>query len=479
MFNDGATLESYLGYTEADLQLPGKLDEAMFEEYENTGEAKESEGPWQYSGRYSQIYFANVKYNKTAGPWEVTPLLYLNKWNHRHPVTGRINEADTYTYGADLQVNHNHHFDTATGVLTFGATGRWDDQKTDYYRYADLSTTPSGRIIQVRSDRKGNWTESQDRRVDLYGVYAQESFRPTDRWIVDAGLRYDEIKMKISGTRVEEYSYSAGQYVPASDPEDVNKTFTGLSPRIGLTYKITKGWNVYASYAKGLQAPTEGEISDNPDLDPVTVQNYEIGLKARAHSFMFDAAVYFSPVQDEVVQVIGPSGESDYVNSGETKKRGFEFSGAWQVPWKSLKGLEIGASYAYSDYTFKEFTEPVRSGPTVINQDRSGNRLPFVPQHQYSFYGRYRHFSGVSLKLETFSWGSYYMDNANTEKYEGYGFATNAMLGYERGPWRLSLNLENLFDSRYAVEALKDTQGDKQFTPAAPRTFMLQLVYNF
>ena len=479
MFDDGATLESYLGYTEANLQLPGKLDEAMFEEYENTGKAMETDGPWQYSGRYSQIYFANVKYTKTTGPWEFKPLLYLNRWTHLHPVTGRINEADTYTFGADLQVNHNHRFDTASGVLTFGVTGRWDDQKTDYYRYADLSTIPSGRITQVLSDRKGDWIESQDRRAELYGVYGQESIRATDRWIVDAGLRYDEVKMEITGTRIEEYSYSAGQYIPSQYTEDIGKAFKDFSPRLGVTYKITEGLNVYASYAKGIQTPTESEISDNPELDPVSVQNYEIGLKGRMPNFTFDTAVYYAPVQNEVVQVIGTDGESDYVNSGETEKRGFEFSGAWHAPWKSLKGLEIGASYAYCDYTFKQFSEPVRIGPVVVNQDRSGNRLPFIPLHQYSFYGRYRHFSGISLKLETFTWGSYYMDNANTEKYAGYAFVTNVMLGYERGPYHLSANVDNLFDSRYAVEAQKDTQGDKNYSPAAPRTFMVRLDYHF
>jgi iron complex outermembrane recepter protein len=479
MLEDGSTLESYFGYTEADLQLPGKLDETMFEEYENSGEAMETEGPWQYSGRYSKIFFVNAKYTKTIGPWEVIPLLYLNKWTHLHPVTGRINEADTNTFGADLQVNHHHRFDTASGVLTFGGTGRWDDQKTDYFRYADYATAPGGRITEVLSDRKGDWIESQDRWVELYGLYVQESIRPTDRWIVDAGLRYDAVKMEITGTRIEAYSYSTGQYIPAQDPEDVKKTFTGLSPRLGITYKITEGLNVYASYSEGLQTPTEGEISDNPALDPVSVQNYEIGLKGRSEHFRFDTALYYSPVENEVVQVIGPDGQSDYVNSGETEKRGVELSGEWLAPWTSLKGLEIGAAYSYTDYTFKEFSEPVRTGPTVINMDRSGNSLPFIPLHQYSFYGRYRHCSGVTLKLEAFTWGSYFMDNANTEKYDGYEFTTNAMVSYENGPCRLSLNVDNLFDDRYAVEAQKDTQGVRRYTPAAPRTFMVRLDYHF
>lgn len=479
MFEDGSTLESYFGYTEADMQLPGKLDESQFKEYENTGRARETEGPWQHSGRDSEIFFVNAKYTKELGPWEFKPLLYLNQWTHLHPITGRINEADTWTFGGDLQVNRSRLLAGMKSTLTFGVTGRWDDQETEYYRYADFSTTSGGRIRQVLSDRKGAWIESQDRKVDLYGFYVQESIRPTDRWIVDLGLRYDEIRMDITGERIEEYSYSRGQYLPADDPDDVDKTFSDFSPRIGVSYQLSEWFHIYGNVSQGIQTPTESEIGENPDLDPVTVQNYELGLKARTPQWSFDSAVYYSPVKDEVVQVIGQGGDSEYVNSGETDKRGFEFTGSWRPPWQSLEGLEIGASYSYTDYTFDEFTEPVRAGAEVVNMDRSGNTLPFIPTHQYSLYGLYRHSSGVKCKLETFSWGSYYMDNANTEEYGGYDFVANAMVGYEKGPFEVYLNVDNLFDKQYAVEVEKDTQGVKRYTPAAPRIFFVRLAYHF
>lgn len=479
MFDDESTLETYVGVTSADIQLPGKLNEGQFATYQMTGEAMETDGPWQYSGRYSDVLFVNAKYTKEVGPWEFKPILYLNKWTHEHPITGRINDADTNTFGAELQVNRDHRLADMEGILTFGATGRWDDQETEYFRYADFATTQRGRITEVLSDRKGDLIETQDRRVDLYGVYVQESLRPTERWILDMGLRYDLIQMDITGTRTEEYSYSLGRYIPAEDPDDVRKTFDGFSPRIGITYLFTEWLNLYTNFSQGIQTPTEGEISENPDLNIVTVQNYELGVKARTRSWMFDSAVYYSPVEDEVVQVIGPGGDSQYVNSGKTEKRGFEFSGTWYPPWQALNGLEFGAGYSYTNYTFEEFTEPVRMGFEVVNMDRSGNSLPFIPAHQYSFYGRYLHASGVKFKLETFSWGSYYVDNANTEKYEGYDFATNAMIGYERGPYKISLNVDNIFDNYYAVEVEKDTQGVKRYSPAAPRTFIVQLSYTF
>jgi iron complex outermembrane receptor protein len=53
------------------------------------------------------------------------------------------------------------------------------------------------------------------------------------------------------------------------------------------------------------------------------------------------------------------------------------------------------------------------------------------------------------------------------------------MIGFEKGKYDLSLIVENLFDKRYAVEVTKDTSGEKDYTPAAPRFVMARLTYKF
>ena len=53
------------------------------------------------------------------------------------------------------------------------------------------------------------------------------------------------------------------------------------------------------------------------------------------------------------------------------------------------------------------------------------------------------------------------------------------MLGYEMGHHSLTLNVENLTDKRYAVEAKKDTSGGVTYTAASPRLVMLTYRYDF
>jgi iron complex outermembrane receptor protein len=255
---------------------------------------------------------------------------------------------------------------------------------------------------------------------------------------------------------------------------DISKSYNAISPRIGVSWEMLKDVHLFTNASTGIQTPTDSELSTNPDLSLVKVQSYELGVKTRGRTWALDASVYFSPVQDEVVKVVDGY-DTTYVNAGETEKKGVEFAGSVKLPL----GFDLGATYTYTDYTFEEFSEPVRIGAKTIDIDRSGNTLPFVPANQYSLSAGYRHDYGFKAKVQTNTWGEYYMDNANTEKYEGYEFVTNLMLGFEKGNWDYTVNFDNLFDDLYSVETTKDTSGKVLYRPAAPRSVMLRVVYRF
>ncbi len=119
--------------------------------------------------------------------------------------------------------------------------------------------------------------------------------------------------------------------------------------------------------------------------------------------------------------------------------------------------------------SFEDFFELIRDGRNQVPVDRSGNQIPYIPKHQYSLSTGYTHPSGFKGRLQADTWGSYYMDNANTEKYDGYDFLTSLMLGYEKGPHQVALNVENLTDKQYATEVKKNTNGVKTYYGAAPR----------
>ncbi len=71
------------------------------------------------------------------------------------------------------------------------------------------------------------------------------------------------------------------------------------------------------------------------------------------------------------------------------------------------------------------------------------------------------------------------MDNANSETYKGYKFLTNLLIGYEKKGLDIGIDIQNLFDKRYAMEVTKEVGGTTQYRPGAPLTMMARVTYKF
>jgi iron complex outermembrane recepter protein len=470
---DDDVLENYLSYTQASLELPGSLvvnptkGIDQWQPYLDTGDVAVTADPWRNSGRDSKIVYVASKLRTSIGDFRLEPVIYFNKWSHFHPVTGKINEADTGVGGVDVPLSLEHNL----GTLTAGATFRFDHQASEAFTYADVAKNPTGRILYTLSDKEGTKMESYTRETWLGGVYGQESLRLGGRFIVDLGARVDKIRFSTVGTEWLTYDYTLGRWIPGAGAIDTTKSFTAFSPRFGVVADLGRRLHAYASIGTGVQTPTSDELTTNPELDLTRVRNYEVGLKGRGELFTFDLAVYSARVQDEVVRVVEGSGASAYVNAGSTAKDGAELSIS-ASPWRAV---DVGGQYSYSNYHFLDFSEPAGK----LNLDRSGNRLPYVPEHQYSVFASWRHRSGLSIRAAARTWGTYFVDNANSETYPGYDWSTDLTLGYAFGDLLAQVMVENLFDSRYAIEVQKDLTGAKQYSPTSPRALRLRLSYRF
>ena len=475
ILEDGSSLEGSISYTEADLQLPGSLTEAQF----HSDPSQLTDEPFRHSSRDSRIVFTSLKYEKEFDAFTLKPLVYFQDWHHLHPVPGKINDGGAEVYGMDLQGDLPHGLGSGSGLLTLGSSLQIDEASGEKYAYRDVDTAfspfpppGSSRIVATRSDRKGDLIQTDSETVLKWGLYAQESLRPTASWIIDLGLRFDHVSFDIDSEIDREYSYARGSYVPSNRTVDVDRSFDQLSPRIGALYKATPYLNFYGTISTGFQTPQASELDENPRLEPAVTVNYEAGAKIRTESgHSLDLALYHMDVSDEIVQTRLEDGDVAYHNAGESTRRGAEAT----LALRPLEGLEAVAVYTYSDYEFDRFMEPI-AGRVF---DRSGNQHPYIPRHQYSFSVRYRHRSGLRFVLNTSTWGDYYVDNANSETYTGYDFLTNALVGWKAGGWDVSFDVKNVFDKQYAMEVSKETRGDLMFRPGAPRTFFLKAQYTW
>ena len=483
IFDDESTFETELAYTESNVNLPASMTLDEFKEFKASGTQEDTSSQWQHSARDSKILSLNAKYEKEVGNITYKPRFYYNKWEHFHPVTGMINDSDdNQVYGTDLELNFNHSLFSNDAMLVAGVTAKRDITKdSKKYTYADYETknatgwpfTPY--ISRTLSKDKGDLAGTEDSDTKLYGIYLMETFKPIEDLSIDISARVDKLKFDISGNELIKYDYAKSNYDTGKGEYSLQKDFTLSSAKLGLNYRLTDYTNIYTSFAKANQAPTGSELEsasdDGIDLEKTNSINYEIGLKSRTNTYAYDMALYQNNVEDEIIQVKNANGQTVYSNAGETKKIGFEVSGIYNIN----KYLSFGANYAYSKFKFKTFEEQVRGA----SESRDGNVLPYIPKHQYSLFTTLNLDNGLKARLSTKTWGSYYMDNANTQKYEGYKFVTDLMVGYEKKDHSIQLNIKNLTNKYYAMEASKDVYGNETYKAASPRSFMLTYAYKF
>lgn len=482
IFDDESTIENELSYTESNLNLPASMTREEFEIFKQTGKQHDTSNQWQNSARDSKIVSLNSKYEKEVGNITYKPRFYFNSWEHYHPVTGLINDSDdNKVFGTDLEFNAAHKLFSKDAMFVGGVTLKMDktnDSKKYQYRDIQTQTVTSGwppssvtQIVKTLSNEKGALAGTEDSQTLLYGTYLMESFKVTDKLGFDISARVDKLKFDIDGNEITTYDYSTKSYKAGIGEYAIDNSFTLLSGKVGSTYAITDNTNIYTSIAGANQAPTTSELGENEDLEKSQSVNYEVGLKTRTDDYSSDLALFQNFVDDEIIQIKDANGDSIYDNAGKTDKKGLEYNLAYDL----TSSIQVGGAYAYSNFKFDTFNESVRG--SLVSRD--GNYMPFIPKNQYSLFAAYNLSNGFKTRVTARTYGSYYMDNANTQKYEGYDLITDFMVGYEKNSHNIQLNINNLFDKYYASEASKDVYGVESYKAASPRMTMLTYTYKF
>ncbi|MDG4811422.1 TonB-dependent receptor [Hydrogenovibrio sp. 3SP14C1] len=475
-FADDSTLETEISYQESNMQLPSSLNEDGFAYYKDTGETlndKDNTGSvWSQSARDSKTLFFNTRYKTDLGNGlKFNPQFYVNKWEHFHPVTGFINDSkNNYVLGTDLMFSRQHLAFGKPSSQVFGVTMRADIRdNSKKYKYQDITKIPSGRITLVSSDAKGDLAQVEDASSQLSGAYFQQTVSLTPDWTVEAGLRYDHLNMDISGQQYYAFDYASGGYKSGDGAYSYKASYDLFAPKVSANYALNQQSRLYGTVSGAQQAPTDSEVSVNyaygqaENLKASTALQYELGYKLNATRLATTVAVYQIDLTDEIVGV-KDGWTTYYVNAGKTQKRGAEVSASYRL----TPSVTVGGSAAWQNYEYLEYAD---SG-----NDYSGNNVRFIPEQQYNAFVGYQS-NGWQARMEALGFGSYYIDDANTEKYDGYHMVSNMMLGYEMKKHKLQLNVNNVFDMRYAEEVSKDTRGTYAYTPGAPRNIQLNYRY--
>ncbi len=192
----------------------------------------------------------------------------------------------------------------------------------------DLSDTP---YVFMQEGARSNWH-----------VFLQDSWNFAAHWELTAGLRYDH--------------YS-----------DFGAT---TNPRLALVHGITDDMTAKLLYGRAFRAPAFRELyalnnpvsQGNPDLEPETIETWELAFDWRIKENLHLASnLFYYQTKNKILFVPDPGFSSNTArNAGSQKGHGLEL----EARWKATARLSLLTNYAYQKSTDDTHDADAGNAPT-------------------------------------------------------------------------------------------------------------------
>ncbi len=480
VLNNGATLETVFSGSDIDQQTAGssKLSEDDYKHDPTKnyyGVSYRDVTALRLSTNYEQEYGNSLL---TITPYfRDNEMEYLPNWSFTYDPS--IKKTENQSFG--LMLKHRTDFEPYRTRLIVGMDYDYSPGSRKEHYFDSTKNADGIYDYYIKRDK------IYDYDVDYTGIspYIHVETSPVEQLRLTAGLRYDNVEYdydnNMSSGFFRYYPDSMRFSLKINRPDDDTVSFEHWSPKIGATWAFNKNLNGFISYRNSFRVPSEGQLfrpgsnQASLDLDPVEVDSYEIGLRGRLlHKLNFEASYYLMDKTDDLVTYEDPvTGERYTTNAGETRHKGFELGADYQFN----REWELAISYSWTKQTYEDWTEK--------GTDYSGNELPSAPNNLGNATLNYRpgFLNGGRMELEYSYMGSYYMDNLNTEKYNGHellNFRINHFVDMgNKDSLELYARVMNLTDETYATSASYNTYRGREFAPGMERTVYAGINYKF
>jgi iron complex outermembrane receptor protein len=204
-----------------------------------------------------------------------------------------------------------------------------------------------------------------------------------------------------------------------------------------VNYLFDNGFAPYIGWSQSFQ-PTVGTDFAGNAFVPTTGEQVEVGLKYQpANNRVLATLAVYELVQDNTL-VVDPNHTLYQIQQGETKVRGVELEGRWNVG----NGLSVYGAYTYTDSEVTKSTDPLSLG----------GEIPLQPENVASLGADYTitdgPLSGLGFGGGVRYTGEHYGDAYNLWQTPSYTLF-DASVHYDIGAWRLQLNAANVGDKEY------------------------------
>lgn len=289
---------------------------------------------------------------------------------------------------------------------------------------------------------------STSTRSTRYGGYLQDELALGTRWHVLAGLRWDGFK---------DEDRLGGNSVDGHD----------LSWRLGSTFTVRDGLNLYANVASGFvpQSAANQDHAAGGPFDAERSKQWEVGMKSLlAERVTLNMAAYRID-RSNIVQATGEviAGVNQLAALGLVRSTGMELDLLADVTDRWVVNL----TYAYNDARVKD------AGPNGIT-NASGDRFANAPRNTLGLWTRY----DLPALNSAIGFGADHvgerisLDGQNVKAYTVFDMSWKTTWKQ----WQFQANVKNLFDKVYAASGFIERNGH---FPGEPRRVYVQAGYAF
>ena len=444
---------SFLGiFTRLKAYIPSSLNE---NDYNNNPEKAAT--TWAASQGYESYdkWMIGLGYDhQFSEKWSLKSSLFSNFKDGYEARPFDILEDKTNSLGLRLHINYKDRLLSLPFEMSFGTELAAENYQYALFRNLYLSQPGQGSI-------QGDEFSAIEQKRNYINYFFQ-----AEVWL-SKNLHLE------TGIALNSTNYSLEDVFPTnSENQNNDYTFGAVwSPRIGFSYKVGKGKNIYTSVSKGFSVPSVAETltaegTINTSLKPETGWNYEIGFKGNwVENKLYTELIFFS-TQIENLLVARRTADDQYVgiNAGSSSHPGLEF----MVNYKLLETLEFQItpyfSAALNNFKFKDFVD--------ADADYSGNELTGVPDKQWNLGLDVNTKKGFGLNVSYLTVGKIPMNDSNTKYSDAFSLldikATYLFTILKVLKTELNAGINNALDEKYAASILPNAVG---FGAVPPRYY--------
>ena len=390
----------------------------------------------------------------------------------RDDVTGtlrvRNNRREYYSQGVQAVAAMQWPLGSLRQNVELGV--RFHQDEEDRFQEDDRFGIQSGRMYLVGSDAPGS-NANRIGEAKAVAVFVQNQM-VLGRWSVTPGLRFESIAFR-------------QQDFGRSDPTRGGATLivrehdlSVLIPGLGVNFEVTPRLGLFAGAHKGFAPPGPGS---DERTKPEQSVNLEAGFRYDASPSRLQIVGFFNDYDNLLGRdsaSSGGAGSGDLFNGGRVEVKGLEAS--FETDPGRLRSMTrsypLRVAYTYTSAVFQSSFDT--SFEDWAPRVRSGDRLPYLPEQQWS----------ASAAISDPRWSSHltvtYSDATRTKSGSGpilHEQSTEASLVADvsfdillRERWKIFTQIRNLTDDVYV--AARRPAG---LRPGSPRTLLAGMNWSF